>query len=258
MFCMDFLTAGHTDIGTEKRINQDSYFIGQAYAGKKKMLLASVCDGMGGLSKGEIASASMIRRLSGWFLGELPQFRKEQLTFAALRECWEALVLGANESMNEYGERHQLSLGTTCAVFFAFGDQYCVMNIGDSRVYLLSDKISQITRDQTWCQREIDRGRMTRKEAQDHPNRSVLLQCIGAGGGASPDYFFGELKPGQCFLICSDGFGHEASSQEIYERLNPAVSVSAEVMKENLVRLTEMEKERGEKDNITALLLKTV
>lgn len=254
---MEFLTAGHTDVGTEKRINQDSYFIGQAHTGTEKILFACVCDGMGGLSRGEMASASMIRRLSDWFANELPEISDGGFSAEMLQTRWMDLISDANSSMNEYGERHHLSIGTTCAAFLALKERYYVMNIGDSRVYLLSDGIRQITRDQTWCQREVDSGRMTRKEAETHPYRNVLLQCVGGGGSVLPDFFSGELKGEQCFLLCSDGFAHAASPEELLERLNPAASVSEEVMKKNLIELTETEKERGEKDNITALLLKT-
>ena len=123
---------------------------------------------------------------------------------------------------------------------------------------MLTDMLYQLTKDQTYVQREIDNGRMTPEQAAVDPRRSVLLQCVGAGGSVVPDFFMGDLLPGQCFLMCSDGFIHMISPSEIYNRLSPAACVSSKVMNDGLAELTELCKERGEKDNMTALLIKTI
>lgn len=255
---MNFLTACHTDRGTKKTINEDSFFIAQARVREKNLLFAAVCDGMGGLSKGEVASASMIKRLSDWFSEILPDLVLDGFVPEMLTLSLEKLISEANDRIYLYGEQNGFTLGTTCVTFLCCGEHYYIMNIGDSRVYLLSDGMFQITRDQTWCQMEVEKGRMTQEEAADHPRRNILLQCIGAGEKVEPEYYIGDLQNNQCFLICSDGFRHKALPAELYERLQPSASVTAEDMKNNLVFLTELEKERGEKDNITALLIKTM
>lgn len=255
---MKFITANHTDIGIRKKTNQDSMLILQASTDYGTVLLASVCDGMGGLAKGEIASSELVNRLSDWFYEELPQLLYDGLQPDALRNSWESLVKETNRKIAAYGEKCGISLGTTCCTLLAVDQVYYIMNIGDSRAYLLTDQLYQLTKDQTYCQREIDLGRMTPEQAAVDPQRSVLLQCVGASDVVEPDFFAGKLEPGQCFLMCSDGFAHLVSGKEIYDALGPGASVSSEVMKQNLYRLIELVKARRERDNISALLFKTV
>lgn len=255
---MNFVTAYHTDIGIRKKTNQDSLLIEQAAVKGGSILFASVCDGMGGLSKGELASGSLVRRLSDWFCKEFPLIMEKGFSPQALQESWMNLIEEANRKIGEYGAEHDIDLGTTCTAFLAIDNSYYLFNVGDSRIYLISDMLYQLTKDQTYVQREIDCGRMTPEQAAVDPQRSVLLQCIGASDVVVPDFFTGELLPNQCILMCSDGFAHMVSPMEIYERLNPAACTGTDIMRANLTELTELCKERQEKDNITALLLKTL
>lgn len=255
---MRFLTAYHTDVGIRKKTNQDSLLLERASTEYGDVLLAAVCDGMGGLAKGELASAALIRRLSDWFYQEFPQLLYDGLQSEKLRKSWEQLILGTNQRIAEYGKQKGISLGTTCVLFLAVDHVYYIMNIGDSRAYLLSDGLYQLTKDQTYCQREIDLGRMTPEQAAVDPQRSVLLQCVGASDVVIPDFFAGSLESGQCYLLCSDGFVHVISPQEIYQALNPMVSRDPEGMRGSLVNLTELVKARQERDNISALVLKTI
>ena len=89
---MNFLTAFHTDVGIKKKTNQDSLLIHQAQTDSGNVLLAVICDGMGGLAKGEVASACMIRAFSDWFRLELPSMLGAGFRQEALRSSWEQLV----------------------------------------------------------------------------------------------------------------------------------------------------------------------
>ena len=255
---MKFLTAYHTDIGIRKKTNQDSLLLEQASTDYGDVLLAAVCDGMGGLAKGELASATLIRRLSEWFYQELPQLLYDGLQSGKLRNSWEQLIIETNHRIADYGRHNGISLGTTCVLFLAVDRVYYIMNIGDSRAYLLSDRLYQLTKDQTYCQREIDLGRMTPEQAAVDPQRSVLLQCVGASDVVVPDFFAGNLEADQCFLMCSDGFAHVISPQEIYQALNPGISQNSSGMRQSLVDLIELVKSRQERDNISALIFKTM
>lgn len=255
---MDFVTASHTDVGIKKKTNQDSMLIEQARTEKGNVLFAAVCDGMGGLQKGEVASATLVHRLSSWFYREFPTIFYNGLNPDVLRASWDKLVYETNHKISEYGERNGFGLGTTCVAFLAFDRAYYIMSVGDSRAYMLTDQIYQLTKDQSYVQREIDLGRMTPQQAAVDPQRSVLLQCIGASPVVEPDFFAGEMEENQCYLLCSDGFSHVISPQEMYSCLSPQAVPDSAVMKNNLFYLTELVKSRGEKDNISALLLKTV
>ena len=254
---MNFLTAFHTDIGIKKRTNQDSLLIHQAQTDAGNVLLAVICDGMGGLAKGEVASACMIHAFSDWFRLELPEMLSAGLQPEALRTSWEKLVVTVNQRITHYSDQNNVSMGTTCAALLIVNGTYYIMNIGDSRIYLISDNIYQLTKDQTYVQREMDAGRMTYEESLRDPQRNVLLQCVGASSVIEPDFFMGDVQINQCYMLCCDGFRHVINPQEFFQHLNPTVSTDPGVMQNNLVYLTELNKQRNETDNITAALIRT-
>lgn len=254
---MKFLTAYHTDVGIKKKTNQDSMLVYQAQTELGNAVLAVICDGMGGLAKGEVASACMIRAFAKWFFTELPPLISDGIAPDMLRASWENLVDAVNDQITRYSEKIGVSMGTTCAALLIIDKTYYLMNIGDSRVYLLSDNIYQLTKDQTYVQREMDEGRMTYEQSLVDPKRSVLLQCVGASVEIEPDFFMGDVYINQCFLLCCDGFRHVVTPQEMLQHLGPHAATSREAMEESLRYLTELNKSRMETDNISACLIRT-
>lgn len=148
-------------------------------------------------------------------------------------------------------------MGTTIVAMLIMNDHYYLMNVGDSRAYLLADQLYQLTKDQTFVQYEIDAGRLTEEEAKYHPQRNVLLQCVGASDVVTPDFYEGPVYPDTVFMLCSDGFRHIITPEEIYQYLNPSVLMDENVMKNNAVYLTELNKQRREVDNISVALIRT-
>lgn len=254
---MNFLTAYHTDVGIKKKTNQDSLLIHQAQTETGNVLFAVICDGMGGLAKGEVASACMIRTFSEWFQSDLPQLLAGGLQPESLRESWEKIVAKVNQRITNYSIENSVSMGTTCAALLIVGSTYYIMNIGDSRVYLISDNVYQLTKDQTYVQREMDAGRMTMEEALRDPQRNVLLQCVGASAVIEPDFYMGDVEINQCYMLCCDGFRHVIDPREMYQHMNSGVCGDAETMKRNLMYLIDLNKQRRETDNITAVLIRT-
>lgn len=254
---MNFLTAFHTDVGIKKKTNQDSLLIHQAQTDSGNVLLAVICDGMGGLAKGEVASACMIRAFSDWFRLELPGMLSVGLQPEALRTSWESLVGSVDRKIAEYSDKNGVSMGTTCVALLVVNETYYIMNIGDSRIYLISENIYQLTKDQTYVQREMDAGRMTYEQSLSDPQRNVLLQCVGASPVIEPDFFMGDVKINQSYMLCCDGFRHVVDAREFFEILNPQTNTDPGTMQQNLIYLTELNKQRGETDNITAALIRT-
>ena len=239
---MNFLTATHTDVGTRKKTNQDSMIIMQAETKLGNVLFASVCDGMGGLAKGEVASAAMVNAFARWFEKDLPALLEQNASRLS------ALYGGV-------GDIH-IALGTTAVGVLVIGEDYYTLNVGDSRVYLLADNIYQLTKDQTYVQREMDAGRMTFEQTLTDPQRSVLLQCIGASQIVRPVFSHGKTAAGHVFLLCCDGFRHVIAPQEFYQAFHPSQMTNEEIMKQRLVEMTHLNIERREDDNISALLVK--
>lgn len=253
---MSFITATRTDIGTRKKTNQDSVLIIQAETDQGSILLASVCDGMGGLSKGEVASAAMVRALDEWFRNGLPKLLAEGFSAENLWQSWTQLINDTNDQIADYGAQLHVELGTTAAAVLVIGNRYYTLNVGDSRIYLMVDNLYQLTKDQTFVQQEIDAGRMTEAEALADPRRSVLLQCIGASRYIQPEFLEGQAPAGSVFMLCCDGFRHVISPEEFCAAFQPQRLDSRDTMEKVLDSLIQLNISRGEDDNITAVLVK--
>lgn len=257
---MNYQIALHTDVGIKKETNQDSLCVKQAETDKGNIILAVVCDGMGGLEKGEVASATVINAFSAWFEKELPLILARKSYYEDIRYRWDRIIKEQNQIIGEYGRKNHIQLGTTISALLIFEDgRYLIGHVGDSRVYKITDdEIETLTLDQTLVAQKVRNGTMTPEEAERDPRRNMLLQCIGASKTVEPDYIEGTVSQNECYMLCSDGFRHVVSAEEIKSVFAPSVNSTEEIMKSNIVKLVELNKERNETDNITAILLKTV
>lgn len=255
---MEFLSALHTDIGTKKETNQDSMLLMQAETSMGEVLFAAICDGMGGLAKGELASAELTLALADWFRQDFPALLEKGFQPSALREQWSEIVERQNRRISRYSSENGLRMGTTLVGLLCLGERYFIINVGDSRLYLVEDQLYQLTHDHTLVQREVDLGRLTPEQALTDSRRSMLLQCIGAGEQVKPDFFVGTLEENQLFLLCCDGFRHVMSAEEFCDYLyGDGEERTEEELKETLMEMTEEIKRRGETDNISAIVIRT-
>lgn len=248
---MSFITAVRTDIGTRKKTNEDSVLVIQAQTDRGPAMLVSVCDGMGGLAKGEVASSAMVHALDNWFKTELPRMIGQGFRTEALWESWTQLINDTNERISDYGAELHVDLGTTATAILIYDGHYYVMNVGDSRVYLLSDTIYQLTKDQTFVQQEMDAGRMTFEESLTDSRRSVLTQCIGASRVIDPEFESGEVREGMVVMACCDGFRHVVAPSEFYQALGPGKLTDRAQIEQILDQLIQLNISRGEDDNIS-------
>ncbi len=251
---MRFLATADTDIGISKGTNQDSVLIKHAAYDDGETLMAIVCDGMGGLSKGELASATVIRAFSKWFEEDLP-YELDDVNMEVIGGKWSLMLKDLNAKIAEYGKQINESLGTTFSGILFAGDQYVIVHVGDSRVYQIGSSMRQLTTDQTFIAREISRGTMTLEQAKTDKRRNLLLQCVGASEVVTPQVLCGKAEKG-AYMLCSDGFRHEISDEEMYESLNPINLMNKQAMHNNTKYLIEQAKSRKEKDNISVILIK--
>ena len=257
-----FLTAAETNVGIKKKTNQDSMLLKTADADGYPVCFAAVCDGMGGLAKGEVASGELTKHLSSWFEDELPfiingvdeiHHMMDEASDSLIR-----LLKRCDVMISEYSERIGADCGTTACITLMYRDHYVVVNVGDSRLYKISEgEIDQITKDHTWIQEMIDSGKLTHEEAKYHKNRSVLTQCIGAMEGVSPDKTFGTYGNEDVFIVCCDGFRHAVSPDEFLrlfqtDRMNSEKSIS-----DRCKLAIDINMQRKEKDNISVIVIKT-
>ena len=148
-------------------------------------------------------------------------------------------------------------MGTTLVAMLLTETYFFIINVGDSRAYEISSQLRVLTKDQTVVAREIELGKLTPEQAEKDPRRSVLLQCIGASVEVVPDFFVGNVMQDSVYMLCSDGFRHEITPDEIYSYLNASVMTSEPQMQANMQALVETNKQRQERDNITVIGIRT-
>lgn len=254
---MSYKFASHTDVGIRKSTNQDSYCIREAETDKGTVLFALLCDGMGGLEKGEVASATLIRVWSDWFEKDLPHILTCDDILGEVKSSWTRLMTSENYRIGQFGVQHNINLGSTFTGLLILEDgRYIIGHVGDSRAYrITNDGVTLLTEDQTLVAREVAAGRMTAEDAERDPRRSILLQCIGASASVTPAFYFGEVSEGENYMLCCDGFRHLISNDEFFAYLCPETNPTEAYLQQHVEELVELNKERKESDNITAVCI---
>ena len=254
---MNFIVSASTDVGLTKDTNQDSYSVQVFTTCIGKVVLAVLCDGMGGLSKGEVASASVINAFRKWSEERLPLLCEKGLLEGDIQRDWMNIANVFNKKIKAYGDSYGISVGTTLTAMLLTQNRYFIINVGDTRAYEIIQNVSQLTKDQTLVAKQVELGLMDSQQAEMDPRRSVLLQCIGVLDEVLPDLYSGEVKENAVYMLCSDGFRHEISDSEMYQCLNPGVMRDADGMKQNMDYLINVNKQRQEKDNISVITIRT-
>jgi serine/threonine protein phosphatase PrpC len=227
-----------------------------AEAPQGDVALGMVCDGVGGLSNGEIASGHVVRTFSKWFDEEL----EEALLSSSpegIKMRWKELLTGCNGRILSHGMKTQTKLGTTAtALLILPGGDYIIAHIGDSKIFAFGNGIRVLTVDHTVTGVEVRAGRMTAADAAKDPRKSVLTQCIGAADTFMADFASGKANSKDLFLLCSDGFSNRISEQELQRTFTPLRFGSGNIILKNaLSQVAETCKGRGERDNITGLAI---
>lgn len=240
-----------TDMGNGRDSNQDSYLLKEEEICGQQILMAAMCDGMGGLSRGEIASGYIVGSLDRWFTHTLPVLLKQKMKIMRIQKELVAAIKKINHRLillsREYGD----TMGSTLTLLFAADRRFFVLNIGDSRAYWFDREQKYVTRDHTLVQEEVSRGLLTIEEARTDARKHILMQCIGVTKEITIDCYNGKIKPGMEFLLCTDGFYGMLREEEIYE-----VEASKDEMKRWVRECFDKVKERGELDNLSCIVVK--
>lgn len=234
--------AAVSDVGRVRKDNQDS-----GYAGP---WLLTVCDGVGGAARGDIASATAIGQLRRLDAPPAPEHTEEELL---------GLVAGAlHRAHDRIGElvEHDPSISgtsTTATVALFDGERIAVGHVGDSRGYLFREsQLSQITHDHTFVQTLIDEGRISELEARVHPHRNLILQAIDGTRELEPDLFVIALQAGDRLMLCSDGITASLDDGRLADILAMGTPDFA------AVELTRASLEAGTTDNVTCIVADVV
>lgn len=254
---MEFYISASTDVGTHRNVNQDSLFVRKLHTPTGKMVFAVLCDGMGGLRHGEVASASLISGFTEWMYKALPELSRERLEDWVIKKHWSDVITDQNARIRSYGQQNRCSLGTTVTALLLTEYRYFLLNIGDSRAYAIGESVIQLTEDHTLVANEVRLGNLTREQAETAPGRNVLTKCVGVQESVRPDMFFGTPVGNTTYMLCSDGFRHLITPDEMREHLMPVGEAGISGMKSQEEYLIELDKRRGETDNISVITIFT-
>ncbi|MCR5215467.1 MAG: serine/threonine-protein phosphatase [Lachnospiraceae bacterium] len=244
---MNYQAVLRSSMGTGRLKNQDSGLVLTTITPMGILALGAVCDGMGGLSCGEVASSHIIRNLMRWMRIRAPYLERfDKLAYEVERVLWQS-----SQEIFDYGKSQQITLGSTATILLLLEGRYVILHVGDTRGYRMGRgllgtwNITQITQDQS-------------------VNDSVLTQCIGSGAPLKPAVYEGRYHKGDVFLLCSDGLRHHNQPKEL---LHPFLKEGGlfqsfykkeekkERYEKHLDRFMERARSLGEEDDITGILI---
>ena len=226
--------------------NEDSFF---AEADSHRGVFM-VADGMGGHAAGEVASEMAVQIVARALLQieSVAQPDASDRTAQSLRDANRAIY----DRM--LAENDKQGMGTTSSVLLLSDGRYLIGQIGDSRIYMLRDgALTQLTKDHSYVQEQVDAGLLTPEQARYHPYSNVITRCVGAGESVEPDLYGGEVRPGDVFLVASDGLTGMVDDRRLQQillaRSGPGRIVDSLIAEAN---------GRGGLDNITAIVVQVV
>lgn len=239
-------TFGLTDKGKIRQENQDSFLI-EKLGGD--CLVAVLCDGMGGVQGGRVASELAAKV----FAEHLTQRLQQMKSRIRLKQHILSSVSHANGIVYNYSffDPAFTGMGTTLVAAVCRNGRATVVNIGDSRAYHIARKrVRQITRDHSLVEDMIDRGTLTRAQAKNHPRRNIITRALGVEPEVEADVFELKLSKGERLLLCSDGLSNLVDETQILEQ--SLAAADPETMCRSLMA---MALERGAADNVTIVVL---
>ncbi|MBP3476013.1 MAG: serine/threonine-protein phosphatase [Lachnospiraceae bacterium] len=250
-----------SDIGISRNSNQDACCARIICRNDQTIVMAAVCDGVGGLADGEYASRSTIQLLNNWFdffLINMVMESSEDTIVDVVSQKLHETICEQNRILYEYGCNNGVKLGTTLTMVLFLGNQYLIAQVGDSRAYCIKNEIKQLTDDQSLVAREVREGRLRPEEAITDPRRNVILQCLGGQENILPVYQKGQIEESAIYLLCTDGFTHKLNEKELEEIMSAQELVDRTTIRRAMMEGIECVKRRGEKDNITVVAVKTM
>jgi protein phosphatase len=224
--------AHKTDTGQQRNANEDSYFA--------RAPVFAVADGMGGAQAGEVASSIAARA-----------FEQEIDPAESAEKALKDIVQKANTEIHELAEKDssRAGMGTTLTTALVQGDEVSIAHVGDSRAYLFRDgKLKRLTKDHSLVEELRRQGRLTEKEAEEHPQRSVITRALGPEARVKVDTMTNPARNGDIYLLCSDGLTTMIDEEQIRQIL-----ADSKNLKQAVGKLVDAANDAGGRDNITAL-----
>ncbi len=232
-----------TDIGLKRTVNQDCVYCSEKETGIFPNLFI-VADGMGGHKAGDTASrlcVDTVVRSVGESVLRTPVSIMNEAVFCAHNRIQEAAMQNPDYQ----------GMGTTLVMATVMDGAVNIANVGDSRLYILSDTLMQITEDHSLVEEMVKSGELAKENVRSHPNKNIITRALGIGYDIQPDYFNVEIHAGDIILMCSDGLTNMVEDAEI----EYIIKNNRQDLKKAGTTLLDRANEAGGKDNITVLLV---
>lgn len=237
---------GVTDVGRHRKDNQDSC----VYRELGGAALLAVCDGMGGARAGSVASSvaveafvSSVEERFAQGVQDDPDWCEDVLAAACARANQRVFELALTSPEYE-------GMGTTLVAALGLPGESYVVNVGDSRCYLIENgQIRQVTVDHSMVQLLVDRGEITPEEARRHPQKNLITRALGVEPTVACDLLRVETGQGSRLLLCSDGLSNVLTDQILLQ-----TSLEEPEPEALCRRLLDMTLEQGAPDNVTVVL----
>ena len=231
-----------TDVGRTRLVNQDYVFSCLEPVGNLPNLFI-VADGMGGHQAGDFASSYSVKKILESISLSL-QKNPHKIFADAIRYANRELIEKAKANPELKG------MGTTVVLLTIIGEKAYVANVGDSRLYLMEDTLTQITVDHSLVQEMIRIGELTKESARLHPDKNIITRAVGAGRDINADYFEFTLTEKSILLMCSDGLSNMVDDEQLAILLK-----SAKKPEKIGKKLIEAANKNGGKDNIAVIVI---
>ena len=221
-----------TDVGQKRKMNQDYVFATADPVGNLPNLFV-VADGMGGHNAGDYASSHAVTSM-------VEEIRQDAI------ECVNTEILTQAQQ-----DEKLRGMGTTMVAATIVGHYAYVANVGDSRLYVIGEKIQQITRDHSLVQEMVRMGELDPEQARKHPKKNIITRALGAEKTVDIDFFDLKLEPGDVVLMCSDGLSNMVEDSQLREIIS---DTSTDLDEKGRILIREANRNGG-KDNIAIVLV---
>ena len=240
------LIKGNTDIGKVRSANEDGFDFGAFDDGTA---WAVVCDGMGGVRGGQIASSLVTEIVSD----KIRKCYNKMMPVFSFENIFLSTITTANVIVNDrsFIDTEYQGMGTTIAAAIVKDSQACIAHVGDSRVYKLStDGITQITKDHSLAQEMLDSGQITKEEFDNYPKKNIITRALGIDEDIEIDFDFTTVEEGEVLLLCTDGLSGLLGDEDILRIYN---TTDFELLCDEYIKAAN---EKGGYDNITVVAMK--
>ena len=242
-------SAGKTDIGLVRKVNEDS-FLCEKLEGIEDSYLYIVADGMGGHNAGEVASSMAVREVAFFIKEGIEAIKHGD---KEIQDLIRNSMLHANDKVYKTSimKSNCLGMGTTLSMVMLKDGIAHIGHVGDSRIYLIRDnEIKKLTEDHSLVAELIKAGTIKPEEANSHPQKNVITRALGTEYNLEPDVSQGNIQCGDIILICTDGLSNAVDEEDmVYTVLNTSD------LNETCELLISKAKENGGFDNITVVVI---